>query len=76
MNKKEPEAFAHDTAQTLKTEKDLNEFRQILKKVTVEAALSAELDKRPGYDKYERTSSSNSRNCFTRPSRLKKACLI
>ena len=44
MNKKELEAFARETAKTLKTEKDLNEFSQMLTKITVEAALNAELD--------------------------------
>ena len=38
MNKKELEAFAREAAKTLKTEKDLNEFSQMLTKITVEAA--------------------------------------
>jgi transposase-like protein len=44
MNKKELEAFAREAAKTLKTEKDLNEFSQMLTKINVEAALNAELD--------------------------------
>ena len=38
MNKKELEAFAKEAAKTIKTEQDLNEFRQMLTKITVEAA--------------------------------------
>lgn len=55
MNKKELEAFAREAAKGLKTEKDLNEFSQMLTKVTVEAALNAELDDHLGYDKHHRT---------------------
>lgn len=36
------------TAKSTKTKKDLSNFRRILKKVTVEAALGAELDDRLG----------------------------
>ena len=46
------------TAKSLKTEKDLTDYRQVLTKLTVEAALSAELDDHLGYDKPEVTSSS------------------
>ena len=35
MNKEELEAFAREAAKGLKTEKDLNEFSQMLTKVTV-----------------------------------------
>lgn len=65
MNKKELEAFAREAAKGMKTEKDLNEFRQMLTKVTVEAALNAELDNHLGYDKHEQSSGSNSRNGST-----------
>ena len=53
------------TAKSLKTEKDLTDYRQVLTKLTVEAALSAELDDHLGYDKHEVTSSSDSRNGYT-----------
>ena len=62
MNKKELEVFAREAAKGLKTEKDLNEFSQILTKVTVEAALNAELDEHLGYDKHQPNANSNSRN--------------
>ncbi|RLA52345.1 MAG: IS256 family transposase, partial [Gammaproteobacteria bacterium] len=41
MNKEDLEAFAREAAKTLKTEQDLNDFRAMLTKVTVEAALNA-----------------------------------
>ena len=65
MNKKELEAFAKEAAKTLKSEKDLNDFRRMLTKVTVEAALNAELDDHLGYDRHEKAPVSNSRNGYT-----------
>jgi transposase-like protein len=65
MNKKELEAFAREAAKTLKTEKDLNEFSQMLTKITVEAALNAELDEHLGYDRYQPSVNTNSRNGYT-----------
>ncbi|MCH8256623.1 MAG: IS256 family transposase [Proteobacteria bacterium] len=65
MNKKELEAFARKTAKSLKTEKDLTDFRRMLTKLTVEAALNAELDDHLGYHKHEVTASANSRNGYT-----------
>jgi len=61
MNKKELEAFAKEAAKGIKTEKDLNDFRQMLTKVTVETALNAELDDHLGYDKHAQSSQPNSR---------------
>ncbi len=65
MNKEELEAFARKTAESLKSEKDLTEFRQMLTKLTVEAALNAELDDHLGYEKHEISTSANSRNGYT-----------
>lgn len=65
MNKKEIEAFAKEAAKSLKSEADLNEFRQMITKVTVEAALNAELDEHLGYEKHQQSDSSNSRNGAT-----------
>lgn len=47
MKKKELQAIAQAAAKNIKTEEDLNEFRVMLIKVTVEAALNAELDDHP-----------------------------
>lgn len=65
MNKEELEAFAREAAKGMKTEKDLNEFSQMLTKVAVEAALNAELDDHLGYAKHEISGTDNSRNGFT-----------
>lgn len=66
MNKDDLEAFAREAAKTLKTEKDLNDFSQMLTKITVEAALNAELDDHLGYQKHEHSANQNSRNGHTR----------
>jgi len=65
MNKKELEAFARKAAKTIKTEKDLCDFSQMLTKITVETALSAELDDHLGYDKHQPSSANNSRNGYS-----------
>lgn len=66
MKKEELEAFAREAAKTLKTEKDLNDFRAMLTKVTVEAALNAELDDHLGYAKHDPCVGENNRNGTTR----------
>lgn len=53
MNKKELDAFAKQAAKSIKTESDLTDFRKMLTKVTVEAALNAELDEHLGYSRHE-----------------------
>ena len=62
MNKKELETFAKEAAKSLRTEKDLSDFSRMLKKVTIEAALNAELDDHLGYGKHQLSASSNNRN--------------
>ena len=66
MNKKELEAFAKEAAKGIKTEKDLAEFSQMLTKITVEAALNAELDEHLGYDKHASSDMENNRNGVSR----------
>lgn len=65
MKKKELQALAQEAAKNIKSEEDLNEFRQMLTKITVEAALNAELDDHLGFDKYEQTDTDNCRNGYT-----------
>lgn len=65
MNKEALEAFAREAAKGIKTEQDLNDFRQMLTKVTVKRALNVELDDHLGYDKHEVSRTSNSRNGTT-----------
>ncbi len=66
MNKEQLEAFAREAAKSIKTESDLNDFRQMLTKVTIETALNAELDDHLGYDKHQPSSTDNSRNGYSR----------
>lgn len=65
MNIEELQKIAKVAAKSLKTEQDLNEFSAMLTKISVEAALNAELDDHLGYDKHEKANTSNSRNGFT-----------
>ena len=65
MKKEELELFAREAAKSLKTEKDLNDFSQMLTKVVVEAALNVELDDHLGYSKHEKSGSANNRNGYT-----------
>jgi len=65
MNKEQLEAFAREAAKTIKTEGDLNDFRRMLTKVTVETALNAELDDHLGYSKHQPSDADNSRNGYT-----------
>jgi putative transposase len=62
MNTQDLEAFAREAAKSIKTEADLNDFRKMLTKVTVETALNAELDEHLGYEKHESSNNTNSRN--------------
>ena len=66
MDKKELKALAQAAAKNIKTETDLNEFRQMLTKITVETVLNAERDDHLGFDKHEQSDADNSRNCYTR----------
>ena len=65
MNKKELEAFAKQAAKSIKSEADLTDFRKMLTKVTVEAALNAELDEHLGYARHEQSNHQNSRNGYS-----------
>lgn len=62
ITKKDLEAFAKEAAKNIKTPQDVNEFSQMLKKITVEAALNAEMDEHLGYEKHQTSALSNSRN--------------
>lgn len=65
MDKKALEAFAREAAKSIKTESDLDDFRKMLTKVTVETALNAELDEHLGYQKHQSRTNSNSRNGYS-----------
>ena len=54
MKKEDLLAIAQETAKKIiKSEHDLNELTQMLSKITIEAALNAELDDHLDYDKHE-----------------------
>lgn len=65
MNKEELQEIAVAAAKNIKTEQDLNEFRQMLTKITVEAALNAELQEHLGFAKHEKANTNNSRNGYS-----------
>ncbi|RDH41460.1 IS256 family transposase [Zooshikella ganghwensis] len=65
MTQKELEAFAKKAAKGIKTEKDLNQFAQMLKKVTVETALNAELEEYLNDSKQAQPTEKNSRNGYS-----------
>ena len=65
MKKADIQALAREAAKTIKTEKDLNDFSRMLKKITVETALNAELDDYLGYDRYQESDSTNYRNGYS-----------
>jgi len=65
MNKEQLEAFAREVAIAIKTESDLNDFRQMPTKVTVETALNVELDDHLGYNKHQPSDADNSRNGYS-----------
>ena len=65
MNKKELQAIAQAAAKNIKTEEDLNVFRQMLTKITVEAALNVELEDHLGFGKGEQSEAGNNRNGYT-----------
>ena len=59
MNKEELQAIAEAAAKNIKSEEDLNEFRQMLTKITVEAALNAELEEHLGFARHEQSNKKN-----------------
>jgi len=66
MNKEELQALGESFAKNIKTEQDLNEFRQMLTKMTVEAALNGEIEDHLGFPKHEKANKPNSRNGHSR----------
>ena len=66
MKTEELKQIALAAAKNIKTQQDLTEFQQMLTKVTVEAALNAELDDHLGYERHEQSDGSNHRNGYSR----------
>ncbi|MCV7756811.1 IS256 family transposase, partial [Pluralibacter gergoviae] len=51
MDEKQLQALANELAKNLKTPEDLSQFDRLLKKISVEAALNAEMSHHLGYEK-------------------------
>lgn len=66
MNREELQAIAQAAAKNIKTPEDLNEFQQMLTRITVEAALNIELDEHLGFERESVSALQNSRNGYTR----------
>ncbi|WP_097418824.1 IS256 family transposase [Escherichia coli] len=65
MDKKQLQALANELAKNLKTPEDLSQFDRLLKKISVEAALNAEMTHHPGYEKNQSRPGTNSRNGYS-----------
>lgn len=65
MDEKQLQALANELAKNLKTPEDLSQFDRLLKKISVEAALNAEMSHHLGYDKNQPKSGSNTRNGYS-----------
>lgn len=65
MDEKQLQALANELAKNLKTPDDLNQFDRLLKKISVEAALNAEMTHHLGYDKNQSKPATNTRNGYT-----------
>ena len=65
MNKKGLEVFAKQAAKSIKSEADLTDFRKMLTKVTVEAALNAEFYGHLSYSRHEQSNKDNYRNGYS-----------
>lgn len=65
MDEKQLQALANELAKNLKTPDDLNQFDRLLKKISVEAALNAEMTHHLGYDKNQPKPATNACNGYT-----------
>ena len=59
------QALANELAKNLKTPEDLSQFDRLLKKISVEAALNAELTHHLGHEKNQTKSGTNFRNGYS-----------
>lgn len=59
MDEKQLQALANELAKNLKIPEDLSQFDRLLKKLSVEAALNAEMTHYPGYEKNQSRPGAN-----------------
>jgi len=62
LDQNQLQAIAKELAKNVKTQKDLSNLSSMLVKMTVEAALGAEMEEHLGFAKNQPNHSSNSRN--------------
>ncbi|MCY2241238.1 IS256 family transposase [Klebsiella pneumoniae] len=65
MDEKQLQALANELAKNLKTPDDLSQFDRLLKKISVEAALNAEMTHHLGYEKNQPKLGPNARNGYS-----------
>ena len=65
MKTEDIQTLAAEAAKNIKSEQDLNQFKKMLTKMTLETALNAELDEHLGYDRYDKVNTGNSRNGYS-----------
>lgn len=65
MDEKQLQALANELAKNLKTPEDLSQFDRLLKKLSVAAALNAEMTHHLGYEKNQYQPGTNSRNGYS-----------
>ena len=65
MKTEDIQALAAEAAKNIKSEQDLNDFKKMLTKMTLETALNAELDEHLGYNKHDKVNTGNSRNGYS-----------
>ena len=65
MDEKQLQALANERAKNLKTPDDLNQFDRLLKTISVEVVLNAEMTHHLGYDKNQPKPATNARNGYT-----------
>ena len=65
MDEKQLQVLANELTKNLKTPEDLSQFDRLLKKLSVEAALNAEMTHHLGYEKNQSRPGANSRNGYS-----------
>ncbi|KMJ43572.1 transposase [Xenorhabdus khoisanae] len=65
MDDKQLQALATELAKNLKTPDDLSQLSRLLKKLTVETALNAELTEHLGHEKNSTKTGTNTRNGYS-----------
>jgi len=65
LDQNQLQSIAKELAKNVKTQEDLSNLSSMLVKMTVEAALGAEMEEHLGYAKHQNSDSNNSRNGYS-----------